>query len=277
VLASLRRAGTRAALPLKGAAQVCGITVRTGRNGHAPGGVWLNLEVGDGLVYMGDHCMESPLYAFDTPPRAGTLVLDGSYGGYDGSLDACLEHFDPVFRRACALFPVPVAGRGPEMAYHLGRSRGILPHMDDELRSSVQRIAAADGESLLPGAAEELARLAREAPAIAEARGLMLAGPGDAAGGAAGDLVARWEREAQPEIIFTGYLAPGTPAERLTESGRARYIRWNVHPRLSDNAALVRAVKARTVVPAFGEARHLEAWRAAFAPARVALGRSIEI
>lgn len=277
VLANLSRAGARAALPLNGAAQVCGITVRTGRNGHAPGGVWLNLDVGDGLVYMGDHCMESPLYAFDTPPRAGTLVVDGSYGGYDGSLDACLEQFDPVFGRGCALFPVPVAGRGPEMAYHLGQSRGILPHVDDDLRSSLERMAAADGESLRPTASAELARIAREAPSIAGARGLMLAGPGDAAGGAAGDLVARWEREPQPEIIFTGYLVPGTPAQRLTESGRARFIRWNVHPRLSDNAALVRAVKAHTVVPAFGEARHLDAWRAAFAPARVTLERSIEL
>ena len=277
VLANLSRAGDRAALPLNGAAQVCGITVRTGRNGHAPGGVWLNLEVGDGLVYMGDHCMESPLYAFDTPPRARTLILDGSYGGYDDSLDACLERFEPVFGRACALFPVPVAGRGPEMAFHLSRSRGVQPHMDDELRASLERMAAADGESLRPDAAAELARIAREAPPIAEARGLMLAGPGDAAGGAAGNLVARWEREPQPEIVFTGYLAPGTPAQRLTESGRARFIRWNVHPRLSDNAALVRAVKAQTVVPAFGESRHLDAWRAAFAPARVTLERSIEL
>ena len=50
-----------------------------------------------------------------------------------------------------------------------------------------------------------------------------------------------------------------------------------MHPRLSDNVALVRAVRARTVVPAFGEARHLEAWRAAFAPARVTLERSLTL
>lgn len=277
VLENLQREGKGRELPLRGTAEVCGITVRTGRNGHAPAGVWLNLEVGDGLLYMGDHGMESPLYAFDTPPRAGTLVLDGSYGAYADSLDDCIARFAPVFARGSALFPVPVRGRGPEMVYHLARARGMLPHLGDDLRSALARIATDDAGSLRSGVAAELARIAREAPPIAAGGGLMFAGPGDAAGGAAGDLVARWEREPQPEIVFTGYLAPGTPAQRLTESGRARSIRWNAHPRLTDNVALVRAVKAHTVMPAFGEARHLEAWRAAFAPARVTLEREVAL
>jgi Cft2 family RNA processing exonuclease len=149
--------------------------------------------------------------------------------------------------------------------------------MGDDLRASLAAMATADAGSLRPGVAAELARIARDAPPIAAARGLMLTGPGDAAGGAAGDLVARWERDPQPEIVFTGYLAPGTPAQRLTESGRARSIRWNAHPRLTDNVALVRAVKAHTVIPAFGEARHLDAWRAAFAPARVSLERNVTL
>jgi hypothetical protein len=71
--------------------------------------------------------------------------------------------------------------------------------------------------------------------------------------------------------VFTGYLPPGTPAQRLTDCGRAQYLRWNVHPRLSDNVTLTRSVAAQTVVPAFGDARHLPAWQHAFAPARVAL------
>jgi len=277
VLANLQHKGKATELPLTGVAEVCGITVRTGRNGHAPGGVWLNLDVGDGLLYMGDHGMESPLYAFDTPPRAATLVLDGSYGAYTDSLDDCIARLTPIFERGCALFPVPVRGRGPEMAYYLVHVRGTLPHFGEDLRSALARMATDDAASLRSGVAAELARIAREAPPIAAAQGLMFTGPGDAAGGAAGELVARWEGETQPAIVFTGYLAPGTPAQRLTESGRARSIRWNAHPRLADNVALVRAVKARTVMPAFGEARHLDAWRAAFAPAMVTLERSVEL
>jgi len=277
VLAAVPHENAGAALPLNGTAEVCGIKVRTGRNGHAPGGVWLNLEVGDGLVYMGDHGVESPLYAFDTPPRAGTLVVDGSYGGYADSLNVCITRLAPVFERSAALFPVPVNGRGPELAYHLAHARGILPHVSDDLRVALARMAADDAASLHTGVAAELARIAREAPPIAAARGLMFAGPGDAADGAAGELVARWEREPQPEIVFTGYLAPGTPAQRLTDSRRAQYIRWNAHPRLTDNVALVLAVKAHTVIPAFGEARHLDAWRAAFVPARVTLEREVAL
>ena len=277
VLAAVRYGNAGAALPLNGTAEVCGIKVRTGRNGHAPGGVWLNLEISDGLVYMGDHGFESPLYAFDTPPRAGTLIVDGSYGGYADSLDDCITRLRPVFERGAALFPVPANGRGPEMAYHLVHARGILPHVSDDLRAALGRMAVDDAESLHAGVAAELTRIARAAPSIATARGLMFAGPGDAAGGAAGELVARWEREPQPEIVFTGYLAPGTPAQRLTDSRRAHYIRWNAHPRLTDNAALVRTVKPHTVVPAFGEARHLDVWRAAFAPAKVTLEREVRL
>ena len=64
---------------------------------------------------------------------------------------------------------------------------------------------------------------------------------------------------------------------RLVDSGRARYTRWNAHPRLADNAALVRSVKAKTVMPAFGESRHLAAWQAAFAPAHVTLARETQL
>ena len=44
---------------------------------------------------------------------------------------------------------------------------------------------------------------------------------------------------------------PTTPADRLVKSGRAQFMRWNVHPRLSDTVALVRATQAKTVIPAF--------------------------
>ena len=89
--------------------------------------------------------------------------------------------------------------------------------------------------------------------------------------GAARQLVTEWENAAIPAIVFTGYRPPGSPSERLTECGRARFLRWNVHPRVSDNARLVRETGAKTVLPAFGDARHLGAWQAAFAPARVVL------
>jgi hypothetical protein len=123
--------------------------------------------------------------------------------------------------------------------------------------------------------ADELARLAGGAAPIDGPRDVMLASRADGTGGEAARLIAQWESEPAPAILFTGYLPPGTPAERLTRSGRARYLRWNVHPRLADNAALVRSTGARLVLPAFGEAKHLPAWQEAFAPARVALSAAL--
>ena len=41
-------------LPVRGRGDVLGIAVETGRNGHAPGGIWLRFAIGDGFLYTGD-------------------------------------------------------------------------------------------------------------------------------------------------------------------------------------------------------------------------------
>ena len=269
VLRQIGREESRTTLPLAGESDVCGVHVRTGRNGHAPGGVWLHLEAGDGLLYMGDYNVESAVYANDTPPPAGTVILDASYGAYDDTLGECTARLMPFLERGLALFPVPPGGRGPEMALHILQTRREPPHIGDDLRAAIGRLTDADCGDLRPGVADALARLAREAPPIAGRSGLMLTGTADAADGEAARLAASWEKEETPDIVFSGYLPPGTPAQRLVEAGRAHYVRWNVHPRLSDNAMLVKTCGARTALPAFGDEKHLAAWRKAFAPARV--------
>jgi hypothetical protein len=105
----------------------------------------------------------------------------------------------------------------------------------------------------------------------------MLAGTADGTGGAVAELLPRWERAAEPQFLFTGYVPPGTPAERLVKKGRGRYIRWNVHPRLRDNAEIVRSVAARTVVPAFCDPGHMPALTAALAPAHVTMDLPITL
>jgi Cft2 family RNA processing exonuclease len=256
-------------LPLRGACEVAGVRVSTGRSGHAPGGVWIHLDVGDGLLYMGDHSVESPVYAFDEPPRAGTVILDASYGEYSDSLAACRRALEAE-AVGDVLLPVPEGGRGPEMALHFEHT-GRPVHVDAAMRDALKRLASVDGDSLREGVAAELERIATQAPAIDGPHGVMLASRADATAGEAGRLAGDWEAQATPAIVFTGYVPPGTPADRMVRSGRARYVRWNVHPRLEDNVALVRATGARVVVPAFGEATGLER---AFAPARVAVSET---
>ena len=264
-------------LPLRGMTGVCGIRVTTGRNGHAPGGVWIHLAVGDGLLYMGDYSVESAVYAHDAPPQAATVILDASYGDYDTPLADQAAQFERLFDAGPVLLPAPEGGRGPEIALHVARSGHPLPHIDDAMRGALKRLAHEDHACLHPGVAEELAHLADAAPPIADARGIMLASRADGTAGEAARLLDRWERSPEPAIVFTGYIPPGTPAERLTQSGRASYLRWNVHPRLSDNAALLRTLSARTVIPAFGDHKHADAWRAAFVPAHVSLNESVAL
>lgn len=259
-------------LPLQGSADVLGLRVRTGRSGHAPGGIWLHLDVGAGLLYMGDYSIESALYAFDPPPSAATVILDASYGEYSASLGDCQTHLSAFFSEN-VLFPVPEGGRGPDIALHLFRA-GHAPRIDSQVRAALERLAGPDRGALREGLVQPLAQLAAEALPIDGPHGLMLASRADASAGEAARLIAQWQDQPAPAIVFTGYLPPGTPAQRLTQNGRAGYRRWNVHPRLDDNVELVRATGARTVLPAFGEAKHLSAWQEAFAPAGVAMSET---
>ena len=258
-------------LPLEGVRDVCGLRVTSGRNGHAPGGIWLHLDIGGGLLYMGDCSVESALYAYDAPPEADTAILDASYGDYAASLTQALPAFDAMVDAGPELFPAPPAGRAPEIALYVKRSGRGVPRIDEAVRTAMLRLVHEDSACLRDGVAEDIAAIAKLAPAIGNPEGIMIAAAADGTSGAAAEAIGRWEGSTTPQIVFTGYLPPGTPAERLTRSGRARYMRWNVHPRLSDNAGLVSDIRARTVLPAFGDARHLPAWQKAFAPARVAL------
>ncbi len=278
VIATLKHAVDARELPLQGTATVCGITLRTGRNGHAPGGVWLHADVGAGLLYTGDYSVESRIYRFDPPPEASTVILDASYGVYDEPLEACMTALATAIAGPASLMPVPVLGRGPEIAYHLGYERRELPRLGDDLRAAMRLIAQApDIHGVRPEAAAECDRIASAAPGLDQDAGAMLAGAADAGSGEAGEIAARWAAGNHHAIVFTGYVPPGTAAHRLTSSGRARYLRWNVHPRLRDNVALVRQTRARTVLPAFGEHRHRAAWEQAFAPARIAIDETIEL
>jgi glyoxylase-like metal-dependent hydrolase (beta-lactamase superfamily II) len=264
-------------LPLGGSTEVLGLRVTAGRSGHAPGGIWLHLALGDGLLYMGDNSNESALYACDAPPAAGTVILDASYGDYDVPLAECRMALRPFFDGTGVLLPVPENGRGPEIALHLLRHAHPLPHIDERIRAALRRLATTDAACLCPGVATELARIAEGAPGTGEPRGITLASRADGTAGDAAELLAQWAPHDTPAIVFTGYLPPGTPADRLTRSGRAQYLRWNVHPRLSDNVSLVRSVGAHTVLPAFGDAKHLKIWQRAFAPARVLTAGNIAL
>ncbi|MGE5522872.1 MAG: MBL fold metallo-hydrolase [Rhodospirillaceae bacterium] len=278
VVATLKTDLATRELPVRGTTTVCGITIRTGRNGHAPGGVWLHADIGGGLLYTGDYSVESLIYEHDAPPEAGTVILDASYGIYDEPLASCIATLARVVDAPATLLPVPVMGRGPDIAYYLAGERAELPRLGKDLRAALHTMAAApEANGVRLAAVHTLKRIATEAPAIDDPTGIILAGAADGSSGEAAAVIARWGNAGRGAIVFTGYLPPGTPAQQLTDSGRARYMRWNVHPRLRDNVALVRATGARTVLPAFGDRKHRAAWQQAFAPARIAIEETVAL
>lgn len=265
-------------LAIGGETDVLGIAVVTGRDGHAPGGVWLHFAAGDGFLYTGDYCAESVLYAYDPPARrAATALVDCSYADYPKPLAECWAALARYVERGPLLLPVPANGRGPEIALELMR-HGIKDIcVDEAMREALQRLRGGDAGSLRDGTRDDVERLAAIVKPIDGPRGVMLAASADGASGATARLIPQFESAPEVTILFTGYVNPTTPAERLTKSGRAETMRWNVHPRLTDSVALVRALKAKTVVPAFCDRAELPALAAALAPARVTMDQTIEI
>lgn len=260
-------------LPIRGVADVMGVSVETGRNGHAPGGIWMRFAIGDGVLYTGDYSTESILYAYDPPPKAHIVILNSSYGADDAAMAERQQALTPILA-GDVLLPVPEDGRGPEIALHAARN-GRTTHLDDAMRAALRQLAGVDAACLRDELAGEIGRLANDAQPIAGADDVMLAAPAAGTSGETARLLTQWESQPTPAIVFTGYVPPDTPAARLVKSGRAQFMRWNVHPRLSDNVALVRATGADTVMPAFCDRNHLAALTAAFAPAKVTMDAMI--
>jgi Cft2 family RNA processing exonuclease len=258
-------------IPIRGRTHVLGIDLETGTNGHAVGGVWLRLAVGGGLLYMGDHSAESRLYAFDRPPSTPTMIIDGSYGDAESILDDQRTALVEFAARGPLLLPVPADGRACDIAIFL-HAAGFEIAIDDAVRSIALMLTQAARESVTDDARPRLQKLLAEAAALdadAAPHGVMLAHGGSGDTGVAGALIQRWHDSPEPTILFTGHLATGTTGRKLVDTGRAKFQRWNVHPRFSDNLRLIAAVDPKRIIPAFGDPRYLPVWRERAAPREV--------
>ena len=265
-------------LPIGGATEVLGIPLETGRDGHAPGGVWLHFGIGDGFLYTGDYSTESALYAYDPPTRpVATALIDCSYGSYDRALAACWSELAVHLGKEPLLLPVPANGRGPEIALELMRHGVRDIFIDEAMQKALRQIGNGASITLHPGLTEEIRRLTEIARPIDGAHGVMLAASADGASGATAQLLPQFERVGDVAILFTGYINPHTPAERLAQNGRAQRMRWNVHPRLADTIKLARTLRPRTIIPAFCDREQLAALADALAPARVTMDAVVEI
>jgi Cft2 family RNA processing exonuclease len=265
-------------LPICGTGEVLGIEVTTGRSGHAPGGVWLHFAIGDGFLYTGDFSTESILYAYDPPTKAAAVALiDCSYADYDRPIGECWSALEPFAERGPLLLPVPANGRGPEIALEFLRYGRTDIFVDDAVNRVLRQLCTTDTASVRADVDDDLKALAVTAKPIEGAQGVMLAASADGTSGASKPLLEQWEHTNDPTIVFTGYRAPDTLADRLIKSGRAQFLRWNVHPRLADAVALAQNIKAKTLIPAFCDRSRLDALARAFAPARVTMDGPVKL
>jgi Cft2 family RNA processing exonuclease len=258
-------------IPIRGHAQVLGVEIATGVDGHAPGGVWLRLAVGEGLLYMGDHSVESALYAFDQPPATATMIFDASYGDAEETQGRQRGVLADLAESGAMLLPVPADGRGPEIAIFL-QAAGFDVAIDEAVRAAALLLTQAARASARPASFPALERLIRDArplDAHSPATGVMVAHGGSGDVGIAAALIRRWRDQSEPAIVFTGHLPAGTTGRQLVGNGRALFRRWNVHPTFSQNVRLIESVDPRRVLPAFGDARFFPVWRAHLAPREV--------
>ena len=204
--------------------------------------------IGDGFLYTGDYLdgvVALRLRSADERrrDRADRLLL----WRLPKAARGMLAHARAV-RRARAAPPSGTGQRprsGDRARTDAARHRRYLCRRCDA-ECACSALPAAISRSLRAGLRDEIERLVQIVKPIDGARGVMLAASADGASGATAKLLAAMSRT-QPEvtILFTGYVNPNTPAERLTKSGRAQTMRWNVHPRLSDTVELVRRCRPR--------------------------------
>ncbi len=112
---------------------------------------------------------------------------------------------------------MPANGRGPEIALELMRHGVDEIYVDDATRKRCDQLGDSDRVSLRAGLRDEIERLAHVVKPIDGARGVMLAASADGASGATAKLLPEFESQPEVTILFTGYVNPDTPAERLDQ------------------------------------------------------------
>ena len=270
-------AGTKVhPLPLNGRGDVLGIPVDTGRNGHAPGGIWMRFHGGTGLLYTGDYSTKSALYAFDTLPeiahRAVRLLLwRRRHAAGRAAQDRSAPHLaDDV------LLPAPADGRGPDIALHLYRA-GKTIRFDDATRAAVRDLTGIARGYLRDGVEEDLAQLAEAALPAGEPSGATFSTAADGSGGTTAKLIAQWEKQAAARDRVHR-LHPARLARRSPGEGRPREI-----PALERASAALRharvgaATGAATLIPAFCDSKFLPALQAALKPANVTMDKVLTL
>ncbi len=226
------RPARSAALPDRGPAEVLGLRFDTGRSGHAPGGIWMRFPtLRGGFLYTGDFSTEAPLLRCDPFPRSATVLADASYGDREDSL-ACQIAALADAARDGAVLPCPADGRGPDMVAAL-TAAGLTVHACPQIAGEAERLTGTRPPEVTPETAQPVQIIVADGP------------------NAEHGLPAALHNRPGFRYIFSGHVPRSSPAHAMITAGHARWMGWNVHPRLSDLLSMAETTRAARVVPAF--------------------------
>ncbi|SMO44923.1 MBL fold metallo-hydrolase [Paracoccus laeviglucosivorans] len=248
-IALTQEAALQTATPLEGLRDVMGLPFDMGPAGHAPGAVWMRLGGSEGLLYTGDYSAESTLFAVSDPLPAKAMILDAAYGVADVALDEQARQIADSIAFD-VLFPCPAGGRGLELAAYF-LDRGLPVALCPSHRDVAQKLIAHGTWLTDPDMPQRLLDRTEVLTETSPLSGIMIAAGPNAERGVAKAMAGRIATEGRGEIVFTGHLARGAPSHDLIAQGHARFMRWNVHPTLSGQQALVNAVGPRQMLAAF--------------------------
>jgi Cft2 family RNA processing exonuclease len=244
-------------LPVQGRSEIMGIRVSTGAAGHALGGIWFHFDIGGGVFYSGDYSLESGLYRFDVPPPAELALLDMSYGNYDISMSQQKKQLDKAIKltdsELSLLLPVPASGRSIELAIWLSHQYPSKVCIDRNGVDYIYKAISRKDMALQPEITALLVSISQTVrvvggPEDIRPGDIILAGSPDLDGGLATHLIDSLSEE-QLRVIFTGHLGP--LVREVQKQRETSFIRWNVHPTLSDNIRLIRHLRSKTLIPLF--------------------------
>ncbi|ADZ90885.1 MBL fold metallo-hydrolase [Marinomonas mediterranea] len=252
-------------LPNKGTIEIVGIAVTTGNAGHSFGGVWIHLGIDNGLFYSGDFCKESELFPFDPPPTADIALIDASYGLYDipqSRSKQAIRH--SLSQTQPNLFPVPQSGRALELAmwFH-SHSIGNGQDIDNRQRydnwvlgeDCIQPNAVLTSPKGLFTTYAEQALVTMTPPPFNDNAHIILCGDPEGFSGDAGRLI----DSGHCHVIYTGHLP--AHAKTAVANDEAHFIRWNVHPTISDQATLIEELQCSYCLPLFTKINDLSEWQ----------------
>ena len=239
-------------LPLCGSIDIAGISVNVGQAGHSLAGIWIHLAIDGGIFYSGDFSLESQLFPFDSPPPAKTALLDASYGLYQQSVDENkAQLLAMIVTQQQIVMPVPPTGRALEIALFLQQHGFEHWRLGDDCLN-VSKALALPSKLFTTAALNQLTALKRYSQV--QQSQITICGDADGEGGEALALI-----DSDALCIYTGYLPD--KAKDDVDRGKAQFVRWNVHPRMSDLTWLIKHLNAQVCLPLFCEITDQPLWQ----------------